>query len=160
MSNTANVAIFVPGPSVKSMEDELADGSVAKAVEAALAAYTGVDTDGDVPTREYSEDFDNAVTEAIAYAGKTDGPDLLVIVTDLECDDPATAERLLSSLTDDMVVIVPVSNQGYNQAWADKLDDDAAGPNCVDVVTVDGLADSSVALAEVGPFLERSGVNA
>jgi hypothetical protein len=153
-----NVTILVPGQTVESMRDELADGKVAAAVEAIKAAYTGVDSDKIVPVVEYTEDFDNAVTEAVALANKTDGPDLLVIVTDFVCDDPAAANGLKNS--DDMFVLVPVSNQGYDEAWASELDDDAAGDNNVDVVAVSDLSNPDVALAEVNTWLQKVGASA
>jgi alkaline phosphatase len=154
-----NVTILVPGNTVKSMADELADGSVANAVEAAKAAYTGVDSDGNVPVVEYTEDFDNAVTEAVALADKTDGPDLIVIVTDFECNDRAAAVNGLKN-SDDMFVLVPVSNQGYDEAWAAELDDDAAGDNNVDVVSPSDLSNPDVARAEVNTWLRKVGANA
>jgi 2-phospho-L-lactate guanylyltransferase (CobY/MobA/RfbA family) len=154
MGNTAtvNVSIFVPNGSVASMQDEVQDGSVQAAVKAATAAYLGVDSDRDIPVREYDEDFDNAIAAATKYADTTEGVDVIVVITDLVCDDPARAERLLKE-SGDMFVIVPVSNQGYDETWAAKLDNDAAGPNNVDVISVADLANPQIAMAEVGPFL-------
>ncbi len=149
-----NVTILAPDSSVKSMQDELRDGSVQAAIEAARAAYVGVDSDGNVPVVTYDEDFDNGVDVAVQTAAKTDGPDIVVIITDLESNDRAKAERLLAG-SDDMFVLVPVSNQGYDESWAARLDADDEGPNNVDVIDVNGLRDPKVAMAEVGPFLDR-----
>ena len=154
---TANVTIFVPNSSVATMQDELANKSVEKAVAAAIEAYTPVDSDQQVPVVEYSGDFDDAVELAVQHAAGTDGADILVIITDFESDDRAKAERLLEQ-SDDMFVLVPVSNQGYDTDWAAKLDNDAAGDNNVDVVTVENLSDPSVALAEVNTWLATAGV--
>lgn len=154
MGAQVNVTILAPDHSVTSMQDELQDGSVQTAIEAARAAYVGVDSDGNVPVVTYDEDFDNGIAVAVETAAKTDGPDIVVIITDLVSNDRAKAERLLAG-SDDMFVIVPVSNQGYDAAWAAKLDADEEGPNNVDVIDVAGLSDPKVALAEVGPFLDR-----
>lgn len=155
MSNV-NVSVWIPGATVESMQDELQDNKVRQAVDAVLAAYKGLDSDGDVPVKEYTEDFDNAVEESLAYANTTPGADLVVIVTDLKCNDPAKAEKLLSQVkaNGDMVVIVPVSNDGYDETWAAKLDaDTASGSNHIDVVEVSDLSDPAVALDEVRQFL-------
>jgi|GEM_PF-2417727 len=157
MSQKVNVSVFVPDNTVTSMSDELADGSVQRAVDTAKAAYLSVDSDGQIPVQTYDEDFDNAVEAATKYAETTDGADLIVIVTDLESNDRAKAERLLRG-SDDMFVIVPVSNQGYDQAWADKLDADQEGPNNVDVIDPEELTDNATAMAEVGPWLNRVAV--
>jgi hypothetical protein len=154
MGANVNVTILAPDHSVKSMLDELQDGSVQAAIEAARAAYIGVDSDGNVPVVTYDEDFDNGVEVAVRTAAQTDGPDIIVLITDLVSNDREKAERLLAG-SDDMFVIVPVSNQGYDEAWADKLDADEEGPNGVDVINVAGLRDPKVAMAEVGPFLDR-----
>lgn len=149
-----NVTVLKPGPTVSSMTDEVADGKVAAAVDAAKAAYLPADSDGKVEVVDYPEDFDDAVAKAIEVAKGTNGRDLLVIVTDLECNDPARAESLLTDeLGDDFVVIVPVSNQGYNKSWATKLDDDLSTSNQIDVVTVEGLGNRSTAFAEVDAWL-------
>lgn len=156
MANPVNVSIWIPGSNVASMQDEIADGKVQAAVDAALKAYKPIDSDGDVPVKTYTEDFDNAVEESLAYAGTTPGADLVVIISDLESNDRAKAERLLAQVkaNGDMVVVVPVSNQGYDEDWATKLDADTpAGSNHVDFVTVEELADPAVALAEVKQFL-------
>jgi len=154
MSKIVNVTVLVPDATVKSMADEIADGSVDRAIEAAIAAYKGVDSDGQIPTKPYDEDFDNAVAVAQSVANGTEGADLLVIVTDLETNDRARAERLLDELaaSGDFVSIVTVSNQGIDTAWAKKLDDEIAGYKSVDVLDVDGLKVPAVALAEAGPW--------
>lgn len=156
MSRTVNVTVLQPGATVTTMQDELQDGSVANAVQAAIAAYRGIDSDGDVPVVNYDEDFDDAVAKAVEIAGKTDGDDLLVIISDLECNDPNRAERLLADLDGDFVVIVPVSNQGYNQAWAQRLDDDSPAADKIDVITVEGLSNRETAFAEVDAWLKAA----
>jgi flavin-binding protein dodecin len=155
MGSKSNVVVFAPNSTVSSMQDEIADGSVDRAIAAAVAAYVGVDSNGQVPVERYSNDFDDAVAEAVEYAAGTPGSDIVVIITDLVSNDRPRAERLLAD-SDDMFVLVPVSNQGYDEAWAERLDKDADGPNNVDVVTVADLANPSVAMAEVGPFLART----
>jgi hypothetical protein len=160
MSNQkANVAVFVPNGSVSTMTDEIADGKVSEAAQAALKAYRGVDSDNNVPVLEYSGDFDDAVVAAEQYAQGTDGLDILVLVTDLECDDPRRAVRTVRD-SDNMFVIVPCSNQGYNRQFADELDADHEGDNNVDVVQVRDLGDPAVALKEVTPWLESQRASA
>lgn len=147
-----SVSVFVPGSTVPSMQDEIQDGKVTAAVEAAKKAYMSFDSDGQIPVIEYTEDFDNAVAEALAYADKTPGVDLIVIVTNFVCDQPRRADSLLAELKDDFVVLVPVSNKGYNETWANMLDNASPAADKIDVITVDGLSDPSIARDEVGPW--------
>lgn len=160
MTNTkANVTVFVPDSSVATMADEVANGTVDKALAAAKAAYLGVDSDDQVEVRTYPSDLDDAIETASKYAATTDGADILVILTDFECNDPEKAKRLVRE-SDDMFVLVLVSDQPHNQALADELDDDAAGDNNVDVVPWEQLSNPDVALAEVTPWLQQVGANA
>jgi hypothetical protein len=146
------VTVFVPDTTVKSMQDEIEAGLVASAQRDAIAAYLELDDDGNVEVRSYGEDFDNGVADAIAFAQQSPGSDLLVIITDLVCDDPAKAEELLSSLTDDFVAIVTVSLQGYDKAWAKKLDDELPTKRLIDVIDAGELSNRETAYAEVGQW--------
>jgi hypothetical protein len=153
MSNQkANVAVFVPDRSVSTMTDEIDAGLVQKATEWAVKRYRGVDSDGNVPVLDYSNDFDDAIVAAEQYAQGTDGLDVLVIVTDFQCDDPERAVRTVRR-SDNMFVLVPCSQQGYDEEYAKRLDADNEGDNNVDVVPVD--SDAAVALTEVNPWLDR-----
>ena len=154
-STKLNVAVFIPGNGVPSMRDEIKDGSVQRVADAALTAYRGLDSDNDVPVLTYSGDLDDAIVEAERYANGTQGRDLIVIVTDFESDDHAKAVRTLRG-SDNMFVLGRCSNQPVDEAFAAELDADYEGPNNVDVVTVADLANPSVAMAEVGPFLART----
>ena len=152
------VSIIVPGTANTSMSDEIADGSVAAAVEAAKLAFGPYDSDGDIPViTSGGSDFDDALKDAVAYAVSTDGDDLLVFITDGEADDPAGAEEAIRQLVNDgnFVVIVVVNNQEVNTAWLDELDGDANTPegetNGVDVFY--GLDELGEAGREVGIWL-------
>ncbi len=149
-----NVVVFVPDSTVASMQDELSDGSVDTATRAALAAYRALDSDGNVPVEKYSGDLDDAIVKAEQYADRTDGADLVVIITDFVSDDHGQAVRTLRG-SDNMFVLVECSNQPVDRTFADELDADDQGDNNVDVITVAGLADPQVAMAEVQPYLDR-----
>lgn len=146
---TVNVEVLVPDSSVASMQDEIADNSVQTAVEAAQRAYASVATSS-VQVVSYDEDFDNGLAVANDYADATEGPDVRVIISDLECNEPERAEQLLND-SDDVTVVVVVSNQGYDTAWAKRLN----SMNNVHVVSVADLANPAIAMAKVGPFLEH-----
>lgn len=149
-----NVTVLVPDATVRSMADEIADGSVRSTLEAAKAVYAEIDSDGIVEVAEYDEDCDNAVAKAIQVAEGTTGRDLVVVLTDFQSNDRARAEQLLTGkIGDDMIVFVPVSNQGYDETWADRLDNGLPTSNRIDVVTVDGLGNRDTAFAKVGPWL-------
>lgn len=146
-----NVTVFAPDSTVSSMADEVADGSVERAAQAAVAAFTSIDTDGKIPTVTYGSDFDDAIAIALQAAEDTDGADLVVVITDLNCNQPERAEQLLTELAEagNFVLIVPVSNQGYNKTWAEKLDNEHPGATQIDVVTADDLGNPEIAMAEV-----------
>lgn len=158
MSSLVNVTVWAPGKTVPTMQDELDDGNVQRAVDAAIAAYLPIDSDGSVPVMYYDSDFDNAVVAATDYAKGTKGRDLLVIISDLVCGQPRVVEQRFAQLssTDDLVIVVPVSNQGHNEKWAKQLDDEGPGAANVDVITVEGLADRTTAYAEVDPWLNKA----
>lgn len=150
MSTDVRVIVLEPDGSVSTMADEVADQSVRAAREAAVEAYKPLDSDGHVEVVQYDEDFDNAVDKATTLV--TEDKCLVVIVTDLQGNDLDRAERQLASLDDDFIVLVPVSNQGYNRVWADQLDNKSPKADQIDVITVEGLRDRATAYAEVGPW--------
>ena len=144
------VIVLRPDATVKTMADEVADGSVDEAVKAAVAAYRGIDSDGNVEVVSYDEDCDNAVAKAVSLA--TEDSCLLVIITDFQGNDLDSAERTLAGLrnSDDFVVFVAVSNQGYNHVWAKQLDEDSPSADRIDVVDTAGLRDPVEEVERIG----------
>jgi len=155
---SVNVSVWRPDESVASMQGLIEEGSVETAVRAAIAAFAPLNSGAVVEEVTYAEDFDNAVATAMAHAGDTDGRDLLVVVTDLVCDNPGRAEDLLLgglAESDDFVVIVPVGD--YDENWAEVLNEgESKESDRVDVVRPDELGDPNVALREVGPWAQKA----
>jgi hypothetical protein len=147
MSKDIRVFVYGPKPGHPTLDDEVQDGKVAEAVEAVKQAYAEL---GPVVDRTYAGDLDDVAREV---AEEAKGSRILaVVVTDFESDDPQSAVDAFSGLDDDFVVLVKVSNQPVNEAFATRLDDGDGTADKVDVVTVDGLRDRATAYAEVGPW--------
>lgn len=134
-----NVAILRPSTNVSSLSDELQDGQVQQAVDAALAAYKGLDSDGDVPVVEYDTDLAGALRKATEVANASKGNDLLVVVSDGVTSDRDAVRKQIDALVadDNGVVIVDVNNQRDTDvtAFLEELDNDGK-TNKVDRVDV------------------------
>jgi hypothetical protein len=151
MSNSdIRVVVFRPTDDHPTLADEVEDGKVDEAVAAAKLAYAELDADGDIEDFTYAGDLDDVAREIAREAQGTRV--LAVVVTDFVSDDQQSAVDAFSGLDDDFVVLVKVSNQPVDEAFATRLDDGPGTANKVDVVTVDGLRDRATAYAEVADW--------
>ncbi|HTE57494.1 MAG TPA: hypothetical protein VK694_02030 [Verrucomicrobiae bacterium] len=146
MSNKTNVVVLVPDTTVASMTDEVADNSVQKAADAAVAAYTPFDSDSNVPVITYGTDLAGALEVAKRNAASTDGNDLSIVISDGNTADRASVEAAVANLDGDKIVIVVVNNQpdGEVANWLRQLDDDGPAADDVDVLDVNSLPGDEV----------------
>jgi hypothetical protein len=150
------VIILEPSVEVGSMAEVVRDGAVKPVVEEIIEVYSAIAENGEVRVIRYAGNLNGATRRAVDLTA-SQGPSLVVLITDYYADNRTRVQELIEAFTaqGNFLVLTPVSEGGNDQSWAEHLLDELTRPAQIDIIPVGDFGNPEPSFAKVGKWLNE-----